>query len=797
MFFAAPDNRKIKNVKVTNTSLVGNAFRCFNVPNVLRDRNGKLLVLLNCFFDSFISKFVVLISSADADSDSDCNNVNNVNNVEEFRSFRLSVLLNSHYYNSALSLFNKDLSANDNDNDNDNEVEFNDNDNDNDVEFNVCQSSTLSRNVFETSTKKLTSCSFRFSVRPSEPLDGLETLTKKLTCCSLIFSFEPFEVNCSRVSKAAHSKPYVSRLLQKCGDIEQNPGPGPGPGGSGSATPTPASTSSTPSRCDPVLTSASDEQPDEQPVKGQVCDVQVFSLNVRGLTDSKKVRHLVNNCYKLSRLGKDNVFLFQETFVPSLGILDYIWRGEYHLTPGTGNSMGCVTLVTAPFKIVSRVDIGQRGHILALSKNDVNRVDVIVVNIYAPNGFDTAKLNFFAEVLEKTNEVCESLSCRKLILAGDLNVVFGDNEVVNRQISQAEKRVAVMVKNTLTELNLADGWGDTVNKSYTWTSNRNGNQSFSTLDRICYTKSSLNLVTKIADWGLTLSDHAAVIARFNNKISQDGGYKKVFIPRLDTRLLDDLVGRELMARHFEELLAQADVNWNPHVKLEHCKMCMRTAANAATGKIKAQLRDEELVINTDINNIIDELSNEGVLRDRRELLTHKLDDLRRIKRSLIAKIGNRLAQKTSRKWYNEGELSNKYFFGILNRKVNDDVEVLINDDGKEVVDKDEIEAEVRGFYQSLYEVKDDVIITNEFFANVTPIHPDQASSVEKTLTLDDLATTLQSCKDSAPGPDGIPYSYLKHFWKDIGPLLLQAWQYSLNIGSLPPFPQNVISAVNS
>ena len=96
MFFSAPDNRKIKNVKVTDTSLVGNAFRCFNVPNVLRDRNGKLLVLLNCFLDSFISKFVVLISSADADSDSDCD----CDNVEEFCSFHFRGLfcgLISHY----------------------------------------------------------------------------------------------------------------------------------------------------------------------------------------------------------------------------------------------------------------------------------------------------------------------------------------------------------------------------------------------------------------------------------------------------------------------------------------------------------------------------------------------------------------------------------------------------------------------------------------------------------------------------------------------------------------------------
>ena len=78
------------------------------------------------------------------------------------------------------------------------------------------------------------------------------------------------------------------------------------------------------------------------------------------------------------------------------------------------------------------------------------------------------------------------------------------------------------------------------------------------------------------------------------------------------------------------------------MKLEYCKMCIRSAANTATGKIKAQLRDDEVSINEDINIIVDELSNEGVTSDRKQLLISKLDDLRRLKRSLVNKIGTRL-----------------------------------------------------------------------------------------------------------------------------------------------------------
>ena len=71
------------------------------------------------------------------------------------------------------------------------------------------------------------------------------------------------------------------------------------------------------------------------------------------------------------------------------------------------------------------------------------------------------------------------------------------------------------------------------------------------------------------------------------------------------------------------------------------------------------------------------LSNNGLMQDERQLLMHKLDDLRQLKRGLVEKIGARLEVRTARKWYNEGELSNKYFFNLLTRRVNDDIKVIL------------------------------------------------------------------------------------------------------------------------
>ena len=192
------------------------------------------------------------------------------------------------------------------------------------------------------------------------------------------------------------------RLLLRCGDIEANPGPAPGhaheAGRQGAQL---------------LSLSVSSGKHDK-------CELQVMSLNVRGLCDSKKLRHLVNTCYKKTKESMNSLFLFQEVFAQRLSILNYLWRGDYHLTPGTGNSQGCLTLLTSPFKIAHVVDLGNRGHVLVLTKDDPNQVELIVANAYAPNGFDAEKLTFFEELTETIAELTITYNCTDVILAGDV-----------------------------------------------------------------------------------------------------------------------------------------------------------------------------------------------------------------------------------------------------------------------------------------------------------------------------------------------------------------------------------------
>ena len=565
-------------------------------------------------------------------------------------------------------------------------------------------------------------------------------------------------------------------ILERSGDIESNPGP--------------------------YLQAQNNRRADEHRDDGQNhqqslgdsthqqesprsrCDLQVMTYNVRGLTDPKKLRHLVNNCYKASKTSANSFFLFQETYVMRLDLLNYLWRGEFHLTPGLGNSQGCLTLLTAPYKIIHSDNFQNRAHVLVLNKNDSNNADLILVNAYAPNGTDNEKLRFFEELMDIVSDNIANYDCENVMFAGDLNLIFAEDEIKNRAYSNAERRISNAVKGMLDRINLKDAWEAAPCKQYTWSTNRTGQEVFSTLDRVFFRQNEYLLKEIRTDWSLSLSDHAAVIASFQKHNVQPGGKSR--IARLDPRLLMDPEGRTLLESTFRELKEQVLQEWNPFTKLEFLKMSIRTAVNEASGKIKAKLRDKEAILNSDINSIVSELSEVNVAQDRKFLLMSKLDDLRQLKRSLVEQVGTRLEQRTARKWYNEGELSNRYFFNLLNRKTSDEISAILNDNGTEEKDPKNIESLIRNFYKDLYESVPDQIDTDEdFFRHVQPVPPNEAAAIDANLTLEELTATLQTCSDSAPGPDGIPYSYLKFFWNDVGPALLNAWLFSLETNELP------------
>ena len=101
-----------------------------------------------------------------------------------------------------------------------------------------------------------------------------------------------------------------------------------------------------------------------------------------------------------------------------------------------------------------------------------------------------------------------------------------------------------------------------------------------------------------------------------------------------------------------------------------------------------------------------------------------------------------------------------------------------------------------GFYEKQCEFNAVDKTEDDFLGNCPKLSQDAHHLMEADLTCAELLSALRSCTDSAPGPDGIPYSVYKRLWEIPGPIILSAWEFSCTTGNLPALhTESVISLI--
>ena len=563
----------------------------------------------------------------------------------------------------------------------------------------------------------------------------------------------------SQYKSASHECQVTKLRLMSAGDVERNPGPAP---------------EVNDQRAPPTAPAASAHQTGPP--------LMMTTYNVRGLNDENKLRHLLNYFHRNDG-GKsvDNIVCLQETYVDSPGKIPYIWRGNYFLTPGTGNSCGCLTLLSPHLSVVSNRQIGNRAHVIACQRSGETNVSLIVANIYAPNANTREKIDFFEEIFDLVRELEDTYNCSNSFILGDFNLIFNQREGKNRNFPSQEQRVASTVKAFAADSDLKDIWLN--NQGFTW--HRPNSDTFSTIDRILYPPDKFLLAKLKVNWSLSYSDHAALETSFTQIGKKDT--PKSRITRLDPHLAKDPWTRERVINEYNEMISTMPTNWDPHKKLEFAKLCIRTVCENIQAERKRREASEEDYINEELDTALSKLASGAVLNQGP--LIDYVEELRNRKQVVINTRGERLADKLGTKWYNEGEKSTKYFMRLLNRSLPDNFKKIELDDGSVITDPEMIEDEIVRFYRKLYEDYTTVIADSssdaDFFNNLTPISGADSDCVTKEITENEMATTLASCKDSAPGPDGIPYSILRLLWYSFGTILCESWRYSLTLRRLP------------
>jgi exonuclease III len=154
------------------------------------------------------------------------------------------------------------------------------------------------------------------------------------------------------------------------------------------------------------------------------------------------------------------IMMIQETMITNSRYLDLAWRGKYVFTPGTGNSQGCITLTNNDVTITDVEHIQNRGHNFKLT--DTDNKQALIVNIYAPLGYNNEKTEFINNILN----VIANYYGENVILGGDCNITLTDNDSLRRQRSEAEKRIAKNINARINQYDLTDAFAE--HNGYTW-----------------------------------------------------------------------------------------------------------------------------------------------------------------------------------------------------------------------------------------------------------------------------------------------------------------------------------------
>jgi len=485
-------------------------------------------------------------------------------------------------------------------------------------------------------------------------------------------------------------------------------------------------------------------------------DLTVISLNCRGLNDRNKIRSLIAEITKLDK--KESLcVLLQETMITDPSYLQLIWKNGVIFSAGTGSGRGCITLIRGfTCEVVTHLD-DQRGHHAIIKNNGGDEIDIF--NVYAPNGYGIYKQDFLLNVLHASE------TCDNVIIGGDLNVTLKNEDRLNMQRTTAEANLGDLISETLVQLDLNDLWAPD-STEMTWKGANSLKQS--KLDRIIIKGDTLQLKPLRTIWNLTTTDHAAVITESENTPIVNPFLKII----TNKRYLNSKKSRKHFHDSIKEMI-KTDNGGTNETNHELIKMLIRT-------KYEDRVREITKFQNIEIKIRREEIN---LLQTKIELNSANQNDISRHERltvelhELMTRKGKINADKLKQKWAEEGERSTKYFLNLL-KSHNQRAQIKTLRIGNDVItNKQRIAKEIMNFYSNLYELNPPICgeTLNHLLAILPSPQVDKISSLNNDLTSKELLQTLRGTADSAPGPDGITYSYLKFTWGTVKTSILESW----------------------
>ena len=512
----------------------------------------------------------------------------------------------------------------------------------------------------------------------------------------------------------------------------------------------------------------------------------IRSQNCRGLTDRNKLFKIMKKMFpaspfKAAAASDCTVACLQETHCVDKFVLDHYFQGTAVIDDGDRNQRGVCTLISKDFEVCTSSISGVGRWIITVirSKNPRFQHKYVIVNVYAPNCHRQA-VNFFQDLFNSVDEVTESLVQQNenfdIAIVGDFNVVLDElSGASNRVGSNSEREVANQVKSAMSERHLMSP-KDPGTGGFTW---RRGT-CLSKLDYIFLSTALLArsspITIKWHEFGANF-DHASVKVQIKASLNTQRGRS---FPKLFKTDIGSETDRLWINYQIRQAEAQIPAHWDPHQILDFIKMILRSKT-LELRQMKKQIENCES-IKEEINELISKAPLNVEDANKVDHLKFRLHGLEEIE-------SETLRVKAGVKWREEGEKSTSYFLSKFKARSEGATMHSLNLGTRLVHGSEAIMSVVTQFYRRLYngadpEKVEDPTYLDAFFANCPMLSIEQRAIMARPLEISEIKESLASCNESAPGLDGIPYSFYKAFSEPLLRHVANSWNFAIQSGLL-------------
>uniref|UniRef100_A0A3P8SZA0 Reverse transcriptase domain-containing protein n=1 Tax=Amphiprion percula TaxID=161767 RepID=A0A3P8SZA0_AMPPE len=503
--------------------------------------------------------------------------------------------------------------------------------------------------------------------------------------------------------------------------------------------------------------------------------LKVISYNVKGLHSPIKRKKILNQLRKINC----QIAFLQETHLSDTehDKLKKSWADKvFYSSHQSGRRRGVSILIHRRVNFLSSLVHKDSEGRFILVNGSIDGTQVSLMNIYAPNedipGFIS---KIFTTILQHSTGI--------LLLGGDFNCTM--SQFTDRQPSSkaSTPRMSKMLKYLSTESGLVDVWRSKHPKGRDFTFYSHRHSSYSRTDLFFTPKSEMHRIEGIKILPITLSDHAPL------ELIWDLGHRsKTKQWRLNASLLND---KDFLTLIKTELKNYLDINTSPEISpliLWDCAKAYIRGCIISFASAKKKRREAK---QTELEDKIKKLEQQH----KRTPTSCLLDTLKQARRDLNILLTEKIEANlrfTNQKYYENGNRASRLLALRLKKQQSSNIVHKLQCNNSIITRPDEISQEFAGFYKSMYSNTDTCTDDEELakFLNdieLQELSESMAKELDEPIRESEIQQVISTLKNNkSPGPDGYINEFYKTFKETISPLLLKAYHYALQSGTMAP-----------